>query len=333
MKLSIIIPIYNAQKYIGKLIRLLMRQIDENSEIILIDDGSTDHSYQIVSQLISTANSIRLIRQENGGASSARNTGLNYAQGEYVAFIDSDDIVTEDYIPKLLKLIEYKFDLYQFEWMLILRDDKYVAESAGLPYGQCDINTYSACLALQKINPPWNKLYRREIISKNNIKFDVNMIVGEDLAFALNFLMHTKSIYISDYKIYKYYDNPNGLCGKVNPQYFYDNTTIYNLLINFSKALNDEKNLWDKINLSTLRSAFRTIGLCKKKGYHNNEITLAFVESGLENIVSSMPANSFQDKIRKYLIKYKEYNIILILIELRQYVKKLRSHRLEIDIN
>lgn len=139
------------------------------------------------------------------------------------------------------------------------------------------------------------------------------MMVGEDLAFTLNFLTYTKTVYISDYNIYKYYDNPIGVCSKVNPLYFYDNATMYKLLIDFNGMLFKNNSLIDKINLSTLRSVFRTIGFCKMKGYNNDQIFDAFVKSGLNDIIISLYFHESQDKIRKYLIKYKAYNIILLL--------------------
>lgn len=318
MKLSIIVPIYNAEKYIVQLGQSLIKQIDNDVEVIFVDDGSTDHSCQLLSKLIDDSDRIKLIKQNNSGASSARNTGIDYAQGEYIAFIDSDDTIAEDYVIKLLSLIRYGYDIFQLDWTSYSITGNYKKESVGLPYGKCDMNTYSTCVVLQRTNPPWNKLYRREIISKNNIRFNTNMTVGEDLAFTLNFLTYTRTVYISNYNIYNYYDNPIGVCSKVNPLYFYDNAIMYKLLIDFNGMLFKNNSLIDEINLSTLRSAFRTIGYCKMKGYNNEPIADAFVKSGLYDVIVSLSFHEIQDKIRKYLIKHKAYNIILFLTRKRE---------------
>ena len=126
MKLSIIIPCYNAEPYINELIDCLKPQLNDDVEVIVVDDGSK--------KPYKTSAPIKVIRKENGGASSARNCGLDNASGEYISFIDADDIVSVDYVKKLLETGKtYKIDGFvsprtgkSFQAYLKLEDGKAV---------------------------------------------------------------------------------------------------------------------------------------------------------------------------------------------------------------
>lgn len=313
IKLSIIIPIYNAEAYVINLAKSLINQLNPMCEVIFIDDGSTDKSYEILSQFIKLRKGIILIHQENCGASSARNTGLKYAKGQYIAFVDSDDQITDDYIDKLIILTKKNCDIIQFEWMSGSLDNGYRKESVGLSYGECDIGTFAKCVLLQKSNPPWNKLYRREIIQDHNLAFNTKMIVGEDVVFTSNFLMYAKTVFVSNFNIYKYFNNPIGLCSKVNPKYFYDNAIVYNEFTKLVQIFSERNEFVNCINISMLQSVFRTIGFCKRKGYSNGKIEKDFAQSGLESLILNGSYSYLKDKFRRFLIKKKMYYMIYLL--------------------
>lgn len=313
IRLSIIVPVYNVEDYIATLAQSLLKQYDEDVEIIFVDDGSTDRSYQILSQFFLQSKHIRIIRQSNKGASNARNVGLNCAKGKYVAFVDSDDNITSDYVKKLLALTNYEYDLYQLEWLSLSSNGKFQKVAVDLPYGNCSIKDYASCIALQQSNPPWNKLYRREIIEKNDLTFNTSMTVGEDLAFSAEFLLHANSIYISNVCVYMYNDNPDGLCKKVNPQYFSDNALLYRILMKLNTLSCDNVNLKQQVDSGMVRSIFRTIGFCKEKKYTDAQIRNALEQSGLSEQFGSFSLNQFQDKFRKFLIEFKLYSVIQIM--------------------
>ena len=106
--ISIIVPVYNVEKYVAECIESIIKQTYQNLEILLIDDGSTDNSGKICDKYAEKDKRIKIIHKENGGVSSARNLGLDLAQGEYIAFIDSDDFVSNKYIESLYSAIEHK---------------------------------------------------------------------------------------------------------------------------------------------------------------------------------------------------------------------------------
>lgn len=105
--ISIIVPMYNREKTISKCLDSILNQTYSNFELIIIDDGSTDNSFTICEQYVKDDDRIKLIHQENQGVSSARNKGLDISEGEYIAFIDSDDYVSDDYLEYLYTLIQY----------------------------------------------------------------------------------------------------------------------------------------------------------------------------------------------------------------------------------
>lgn len=192
MKLSIIIPCYNAEPYIDELIKRLIPQISDDIEIIVVDDGSKF-------PYIPSYPEVKVIRQENGGASAARNTGLDNATGDFIAFIDADDLVTEDYITQIRAKLDEGCDYVYLSWRtigsgwqanIILRSD----EDKFPPDNLC----------------VWNRIYRREMIG--DIRFNTKKLIAEDAEFIR--LVETKDKkkgFISD-PIYLYRsDTPNSL--------------------------------------------------------------------------------------------------------------------------
>lgn len=162
MKLSIIIPAYNAEPYIDKLIERLEPQISKDIEVIVVDDGSK--------KPYKGPKWVKVIRQENGGASAARNTGLDKAKGDYIAFIDADDLVTEDYIQQVMAKIDEGFDYIWLSWQTTGNGWK----------AKVILNTPS-----DKFPPDnlcvWNRIYRRDMIG--DIRFNTKKKVAEDAEF------------------------------------------------------------------------------------------------------------------------------------------------------
>lgn len=162
MKLSIIIPAYNAEPYIDKLIERLEPQITKNVEVIVVDDGSK--------KPYKGPKWVKVIRQENGGASAARNTGLDHAKGDYIAFIDADDLVTEDYIQQVFDKLNEGCDYIYLSW-----------QTTG--------SGWQAKVILQRPEdkfPPdnlcvWNRIYRRDMIG--DTRFNTKKKVAEDAEF------------------------------------------------------------------------------------------------------------------------------------------------------
>lgn len=199
---TIIVPVYNAEKNLGKCLDSIIAQTYKNIEIILINDGSTDSSLDICKKYRMIHNRVKVINQENKGVSSARNKGLELAEGEYITFSDSDDYLENNMIFDMVELIEKEktdlaicnyYDNYETNLkQVFFRDEVY--------NGIFDKRLFRGFL--------WNKLYKREIINKNNLKMDENIFITEDLLFNCEYLRYCNKVSYTNQRLYHYVMNP-----------------------------------------------------------------------------------------------------------------------------
>lgn len=180
-KVSIIIPAYNAQNYIKRCLESIIAVEYENKEIIVIDDGSSDQTGMICDKYAEKYKEIKVLHKENGGVSSARNLGLDNATGEYIFFVDSDDYVSKDLVENLCAKEDEDF----------VQGNCRVLQSENLS----EIMTYQEifedfALYWFESNPTfvWGNCYKREIIEKNQLRFDENVKIGEDGRFNIHYL-------------------------------------------------------------------------------------------------------------------------------------------------
>ena len=203
-KISIIIPVYNCEKYITKCIESLLNQTFKDLEIIIVNDGSTDNSEKIIKNYKDPR--IKLINKKNGGQSSARNIGLDTAYGEYIGFVDSDDWVDSDYYEKLYDAAKkYNADIAMADFIrtgpkkhkirLNITEEKVYEKTE---------NKIKIANALKE-GCIWNKIYKKEIL--NNIRFNEGMYF-EDGPFTLYALSASNKLVTVPGIYYYYYQNP-----------------------------------------------------------------------------------------------------------------------------
>ncbi len=197
--LSIIIPLYNVEKYIAKCLDSFINQSLENCEIIVIDDGSTDNSSKIVDEyVLHYPNSIKKIKKNNGGLSSARNFGLKYASGKYIAFVDSDDYVSSNFISNIKKEIVHQPDLIRFNLTSV--NDGVEKNEQEPKFDNIDEIQFHI-LTDEIGNQACKNVYKVEIIS--NVPFKEN-VVFEDLYWTYKIFYKSKSIRFIDSTMYYY---------------------------------------------------------------------------------------------------------------------------------
>ena len=172
MKVSVIVAIYNSEKFLKKNIESIINQTYKDIEIILVDDGSPDKCPEICDYYANRDNRIRVIHKKNGGTCDARNAGLAVATGEYVTIIDGDDWLEEDYVEYLYRLIrKYDVDMAMTDHVFTTRDRVQINDD------KTEFWT-SEKAATEIIYPrfpigPWNKLYSMKMLKKNNLTFSV----------------------------------------------------------------------------------------------------------------------------------------------------------------
>lgn len=188
-KVSIIIPIYNAEKYIEKCLTSVINQTYQNIEIICIDNNSTDNSIDILKKYQKLDSRIILEKEKNAGVSYARNHGINICSGKYISFIDADDYIERDYTESLVKNIQEQCDISICNFNIIQDGNiKYRDNINNKNYLTKEEIIERIFLRNEFCAFCWNKLYKTDIIKKNKISFNEKQEICEDLLFNLSYL-------------------------------------------------------------------------------------------------------------------------------------------------
>ena len=230
-KVSIIVPIYNSEKYMSKCIESILNQTLTEIEIILVNDGSTDNSGKIIDNYAKKDNRIRVIHQDNSGPSVARNKGINIAKGKYIGFVDSDDYIEPNMYEELYnnansKNIEVVMCSYnennlynQTEYVVKakLEQDK-IYEKEDIKHNIISTFSKNDNYGFYSL---WNKIYLREWLFKRNLELDVNRDHGEDWWFNINVFSKLNSFVYIDRVLYNYvHSNNNSLMVKYRENQF-----------------------------------------------------------------------------------------------------------------
>lgn len=217
--ISVIIPVCNVEKYLHRCVDSVIAQTYQNLEIICVDDGSVDESGKICDQYAVRDARIKVIYQENQGLSAARNKGLDAAEGEYIAFVDSDDYILEDMYKKMLdKLLNYNVDLCVCQWQYEFSDGRQVVKRKNIAptiYGRKTSLEFARFLYMGNyengvVVVAWNKLYRRTLLDK--IRFEGR--IHEDEAFSGRIMAKNISVYVMEEQFYVYAQNGDSLTNK-----------------------------------------------------------------------------------------------------------------------
>lgn len=206
-KVSIIVPVYNGEKYIKRCLQSLIEQTYENIEIIVIDDGSMDESGNICDEYSLLHHNVKVHHVPNGGVSAARNKGIECAEGFYLTFVDADDCLKKDMVDRLVKLLEETrsdvagCDFYHYpEEISKISHQEKVEEFTGFEFIERGI--------LASDTRCWSKLYTRKIIDTE--RFDVKFTIGEDMLFLLALALKGTKFCSTSYRGYGYFINDAG---------------------------------------------------------------------------------------------------------------------------
>lgn len=234
-KFSVIIPVYNTEKYLDRCISSVIKQTYKDFEIILVNDGSKDNSGNICDEHKKNDNRIKVIHQKNAGVSTARNIGLKNAVGDYIIFVDSDDFIEGDSLEKLNSILD-KNDVDCIIYNLNnIMESKFVFKENLIQYMIKLITT-------ELINSPCNKVYKRDIIEKYDIKFDKKIEIGEDLLFNIIYISKMKNVYLFNNKLYNYIkQNCESLTTKYKENKYEQLMFVDDKLQEYLKIYNNEK--------------------------------------------------------------------------------------------
>lgn len=226
-QISIIVPVYNAERYLSRCIDSILGQSFKDFELLLVDDGSKDGSGAICDVYAEKAKSeevsgksvsIRVIHKENGGPASARNMGLENAKGEWICFVDSDDCLCDGLLEHFMATTR-KADLtyYSFRYIDEINhqeciehfDNTFLTDKAAIEaYIQpIRYRSYQSCI----VDVPWGKFYRNDIIKEHQLRFPEDIDFKEDEIFNYRYLKYVQSLEVCDYIGYNYFILSNSL--------------------------------------------------------------------------------------------------------------------------
>ena len=225
--ISIIMPVYNTEEFLDKGIRSILKQTYTDYELIIVDDGSTDGSWDICRKYEQKDSRIKCFKVNNRGVSEARNYGLSRATGEYIRFIDSDDEMTEDSLEKLLApfLTNNLIDLVIGKFKATLTS-VFNEEIEGTLNFDKFIQAFSIHVPAFYYGVNWNKLYKKNIIEKYNIRFNKDTNWGEDFIFNCEYYNHCKYIHYLPEFIHIYCQREASAVNTIRMTSWYDKLDI-----------------------------------------------------------------------------------------------------------
>ena len=220
-KISVIIPVYNAEKYLKQCLDSIVCQVFKDFEVILVNDGSSDGSATICNEYVQNDSRFKLIHKENGGVSTARNVGLDNAKGEWITFVDSDDVLMPDFLISLLNQTKNNAD-FIVSSINRLREDK---KTTLFEYKKNELLTVKEFLLnydmYQFFAGPWGKLFKNKVIQDAGLYFNKDFSWGEDALFNLQYLNFCNHVQTLTYAGYDYREVNEGLTNKSYPYSYY----------------------------------------------------------------------------------------------------------------
>lgn len=246
MKISVIIPAYNCAEFIGDTIYSLKAQTLKDFEVIIVNDGSTDNTLEILNEFKEKDERIRVITVKNGGPSKARNIGIDEAQGEYLYFMDSDDTIADNMFSELYEAAE-KYDLDEVTYAPFMDDiskkQHYVTELNHEPFIAHKQTEFRAKLMglikAYMMNVVWNKLFKAELIKENKIYYDGDIKNGEDRLFNMSVFKHISRFAFINKPFYHYYlRGEDTLNNKYLPNRFDGSLRYYHELLKAFEEMN-----------------------------------------------------------------------------------------------
>lgn len=218
--ISIIVPIYNSEKYLKECIESIINQTYKNIEVILINDGSTDASEDVCNEYAKNDNRIKIINIKNAGVSNARNVGIDSSKGNWIVFVDSDDWIEKDFCEKLYKEAtqDKELDIICSGYKRIYSDK---TEKINCNNKKITYNAHQYLLKLLNVQNGYGfchmKLIRKKCIG--HVRFNKNIKVGEDALFNMQLVKNTRKVIILGEALYNYRFNENSLVRKYDEKY------------------------------------------------------------------------------------------------------------------
>lgn len=304
IKVSVIIPVYNCSQYIGETLKSVINQHFHDFEIIVVDDGSTDNSLEIINETLKGSGvQYKVIHQENAGVSVARNRGIDVSSGEYLVFVDGDDYILPNHLSELYYGIE-DFGLIQF----VKKDGDDVSTPNYFDFEYISTDDFiEKELNMEILFNFFQLMYKADIIKNNNVYFTPGVVYGEDTEFALKALIYGDKIHISNEVTYHYIQRTDSAIRTTEFRRF-DIVDIFEDLVKFYR-LHGKNNLANLIVTSRIpRAIFGNMNYFIYSCYGFDEVMYVMKKKNLFTKLSKFKGDKkFSLKIKLFLLNPRLY--------------------------
>ena len=310
---TVIIPVYNVEKYISKCIKSLLNQTYQNFEVLLINDGTKDNSIDKVKKIIKKDIRFKIINKENGGQGSARNVGLKEAKGEYICFIDPDDFIEKNYIELMLKkIIKEDIDICITNFNMVDEEGRVIkivkSKYKGVYFSKERLGDFLISTNFEV--SPWNKMYKKKCFK--NIFFD-EYLYYEDFDLMYRVIYNTNKIYFSDEILYNYVQRDSSTSRGINSKKIKDKERILEKMKDFLI----EKKLYSREEKNYKKSYLLNVILS------NSYKILKYSDDPLNKIKKYLKNKNIKKMYTNkniFLFKDFKYRFILILLKQSPYL-------------
>lgn len=323
-KVSIIVPVYNVEKYIEKCLNSLVNQTLKDIEIIIVNDGSTDNSKSIIDKYFSKYNNlIKIVEEKNQGLSGARNNGLKVATSNYVMFVDSDDYVESNMVAEMYnEILNQKADVVICGINVVDQNEKLISQTFPNKYEKYDFITQmifgnlSAC----------NKIIKRNILNDNSLLFR-NNVWYEDIDFSFKLFLKAKKMCILPKNLYNYLYRQGSIMNSKNVQKNLDLISAFDEIIKYSKQCGYYDKYYKEIEFLAINHLYIS---CIVRILTNNSSDKKEKDKILDEIFKYMNTNfknytknkylkilPLNRKLIFYLIHFKWYYIVKLIFKIK----------------
>ena len=313
--ISIIIPVYNSEKYLIECLDSVLLQTYKNFEALLINDGSTDNSGEICDNFAVKDSRFKVFHKKNGGVSSARNFGIKEAKGEWICFVDSDDFVSDLFLANI-----FNNDLYFIDF-IFTNDYFYNSKLNSIKYKSMKNKKFSTNLFFKEygiilLDTPWAKFYNAKIVHNNNVQFSHSYAYREDTIFNLDYIKYCANILTINNCYYSYRDSFLGLSKVFNS--FEKELDLYEVILKKITEITELFGYFEsRLNVSRLlsltyvstysqRERLRRVKLIKEK-FPNNYTNIFTGDSIISEILKFLLKNNLYlfDIFYRWILKQK----------------------------
>ena len=303
-KLSVIVPTYNAGNNIKKCIESILNQNIQNVEILVINDGSTDNSGQIVKEYVKqNPKTITYYEKENTGVADTRNYGISIAKGKYILFIDSDDYMKQGLLQEIQKYIEQDIDIIKFKLERVNEYGDILEEVDGAVFDKCDGETAfnMLCFSDVLLDSPCVYVFKRELFELNNFKFKVNT-QHEDFGLIPLVILKAKSVISINIYGYCYLQTNDSITR--NEDYSKTLKKFNDVLLHYDNMLEFiEKEKLKENTIKNVKIYYTNAIILKLKELKKQDLNIYIKQLNKRKMINNIQVNNIKQLIKKLILR------------------------------